>query len=87
MNQKDPLPTTTKFCIIFDLKPSVGFYILGEYIVWILLLLSSLNLEFNCVEKKDLGEFEEMLKTDLYYNVVFGTPDQIPHENARCESH
>lgn len=85
MTQKDPLPTTTKFCFYFNLKPAVAVYILVEYIVWILLLLSSLNLELDCFKKKDLGEFENMLRRDLYYTVIFGEAQPVPHYNARCE--
>lgn len=85
MSQKDPLPTTTKFCFYFNLKPAVAVYILVEYIVWILLLLSSLNLELECFKKKDLVEFENMLRRDLYYTVIFGEAQPVPHDNARCE--
>ncbi|CRL02868.1 CLUMA_CG015857, isoform A [Clunio marinus] len=80
---KDPLPTSTKFCFLFDLKPSVGYYINVEYIVWILLMLSSINLEIECIEKKDLLEFENVLRQDLYYTIIFGKAEPIPHENAR----
>lgn len=85
MTHKDPLPTTTKFCFLWDLGPSVTIYILVEYIVWILFLLSSLNLELECLEKTNLQEFENVLRSDLYYNVIFGTVEGIPHDNARCE--
>lgn len=84
-SQKDPLPTTTKFCFCFELKPAVAFYILVEYIVWILFLLSSLNLELACLDKANLIEFENMLRRDLYYNLVFGEVEPIVHENGRCE--
>lgn len=83
--QKDPLPTATKFCFLFELKPAVAFYILVENIVWILFLLSSLNLELDCLEKKNLIEFENVLRRDLYYNLIFGEVDTIPHDNARCK--
>ena len=85
MAKSDPLPTTTKFCFIFDLKPAVAIYILVEYVVWILFLLSSLNLELECLEKTDLMEFESVLQRDLYYNVIFGEAEPIPHANARCK--
>lgn len=83
MTEKDPLPTTTKFCFYFDLKPAVTCYILVEYIVWILFLLSALNLEIECLEKSDLMDFENTLRRDLYYNLIFGEVEPIPHENAR----
>lgn len=83
--QKDPLPTATKFCFWFELKPAVAFYILVENIVWILFLLSSLNLELDCLEKTNLIEFENVLRRDLYYNLIFGEVDTIPHDNARCK--
>lgn len=63
----------------------MGFYIAFEYIIWILLLLSAVNLELECIENKNLDEFEEVLRKDLYYNVIFGTPD-VPHDNARCKN-
>lgn len=85
MTQKDPLPTSTKFCFFLELKPAVGFYILVEYIVWILFLLSSLNLELDCLEKTNLMEFEDILRRDLYYYFIFGEAEPIPHENARCK--
>jgi hypothetical protein len=83
--QNDPLPTTQKFCFYFDLRPSVGFYITFEYIMWILLLLSAVNLELECIEKTNLIEFEEVLRKDLYYNIIFGEPEPVPHDNARSE--
>jgi hypothetical protein len=82
----EPLPTSSKFCYFFELKPAVAFYITFEYILWILLLLSAVNLELECIEKTDLIEFEAVLKKDLYYNIIFGPPDPIPHDNARCEN-
>lgn len=85
MTQKDPLPTTTKFCFYFGLRPAVAVYILVEYIVWILLLLSALNLELASFEIKDLVEFENMLRQDLYYYVIFGEAEPLPHDNARCK--
>lgn len=86
MNLKeDPLPTSNKFCFVFELKPAVAIYVLIEYIVWILLLLSALNLELDCLEKTDLLEFTNVLRTDLYYNVIFGKVEPIPHDNARCK--
>lgn len=81
--QSDPLPTYKKFCFCFELRPTIEFFITFEYIVWILLLLSAVNLEIDCIEKTNLMEFEEVLKNDLYYNVVFGPPDPVPHNNAR----
>lgn len=85
MTQNDPLPTTDKFCFHFELKPAVTVYILVEYVVWILFLLSSLNLELECIEKTDLMEFESVLRHDLYYNLIFGEVEPIPHDNARCK--
>lgn len=85
MTKKDPLPTAQKFCFYFSLKPAVAVYILVEYIVWILFLLSALNLEIDCLEKTDLVDFENVLRRDLYYYLVFGEVDAIPHENARCK--
>lgn len=83
MAQKDPLPTMNKFCFHFELKPAVAIYVLVEYIVWILFLMSSLNLEFECLEKTDLMDFENALRRDLYYNLIFGEVEPIPHDNAR----
>lgn len=86
MNRKeDPLPTSNKFCFLFKLKPAVAIYVLVEYIVWILFLLSALNLELDCLEKTDLLEFTNVLRGDLYYNVIFGKVEPIPHDNARCK--
>ncbi|KAG5675832.1 hypothetical protein PVAND_005702 [Polypedilum vanderplanki] len=82
--QNDPLPTSQKFCFYFELKPSVGFYITFEYILWILLLLSAVNLEIDCLETTDLNKFEEVLRKDLFYNIIFGVPDTVPHENVRA---
>lgn len=87
MTQKDPLPTTTKFCFFFELKPAVAYYILVEYVVWILFLLSSLNLELACLETTNLMEFENVLRRDLYYHLIFGDVEPIPHDNARCKCH
>jgi hypothetical protein len=83
--EKDPLPTSRKFCFLFELKPAVGFYIMFEYIVWILLLLSAVNLEIESIETTDLAEFYNILRKDLYYNIIFGPPDRVPHDNARCK--
>lgn len=83
MTQKDPLPTTTKFCFRFDLKPAVAIYVLVEYIVWILFLLSSLNLEIESLEKTDLVEFENALRKDLYFKLIFGEVEPISHDNGR----
>lgn len=85
MTQKDPLPTTTKLCFLFPIKPAVGLYICVEYIVWILFLLSALNLELECLDTKDLIAFENLLRRDLYYKLIFGDVEPIPHDNARCE--
>jgi hypothetical protein len=85
MARKDPLPTSQKFCFYFNLRPAVPIYILVEYIVWILFLLSALNLEINSLQKTDLIEFENVLRHDLYYKLIFGEADAIPHENARCK--
>jgi hypothetical protein len=85
MNRKDPLPTASKFCFLFELKPAVAVYVLIEYVVWILFLLSSLNLELDCLEKTDLMEFESVLRRDLYYNLIFGQVSPIPHDNERCK--
>lgn len=82
---KPVLPIAEKFCFYFKLKPAVAVYILVEYIVWILFLLSALNLEIDSLEKTDLVEFENVLRSDLYYKLVFGEADVIPHENARCK--
>ena len=83
---KPPLPISEKFCFYFNLKPAVPVYILIEYIVWILFLLSALNLEINSLEKTDLVEFENVLRRDLYYKIIFGETEVIPHDNARCKS-
>jgi hypothetical protein len=84
-NKDDPLPTTQKFCYFFELRPAVGFYIAFEYIMWILLLLSAVNLEIESIEKTDLAEFEEVLRKDLYYNIIFGAPDPVDNANARSK--
>ena len=84
-NKNDPLPTSQKFCFIFELRPAVGFYVAFEYIMWILLLLSAVNLEIESIEKTNLSEFEEVLRKDLYYNIIFGPPDPINNANARCK--
>lgn len=84
-NKNDPLPTTQKFCFYFELRPAVGFYVAFEYIMWILLLLSAVNLEIETIEKTNLVEFEEVLRKDLYYNIIFGAPDPISNANARCK--
>lgn len=84
-DKDDPLPTSKKFCFYFDLKPAVGFYIAFEYIIWILLLLSAVNLEIESLEKTKLDEFEEVLRKDLYYNIIFGYPEPIANANARCK--
>lgn len=83
--QNDPLPTSKKFCFYFELRPAVAFYIAFEYILWILLLLSAVNFEIETIEKKNLLEFEEVLRRDLYYNVIFGHPDPVTSANTRCE--
>lgn len=80
---QDPLPTTNKFCFYFKLKPAVAIYVLVEEIVWILFLLSSLNLEIECLKYTDLMDFENALRRDLYYNMIFGEVEPIPHDNAR----
>ncbi|CAG9797148.1 unnamed protein product [Chironomus riparius] len=85
-NKNDPLPTTQKFCYFFDLRPAVGFYVAFEYIMWILLLLSAVNLEIESIEKTNLVEFEEVLRKDLYYNIIFGAPDPINNANARSST-
>jgi hypothetical protein len=84
-HKNDPLPITSKFCCYFELKPSVAIYISGEFLVWIFFLFTSLNLEFECLEKPDLGEFHAVLNKSWYYNLIFGVPDPIPHDNARCK--
>lgn len=84
-SKNDPLPITSKFCCYFELKPSVAIYISGEFLVWIFFLLTSLNLEFECLETPDLGEFHAVLSKDWYYNLIFGVPDLILHDNARCK--
>lgn len=81
--QSDPLPKVQKFCFCFELRPTIELYITLEYIVWILLLLSAVNLEIDCVENTNLKDFEEVLKNDLYYNVIFGPPESVLHNNAR----
>lgn len=83
--RSDPLPISQKFCFCFELRPTIELYITLEYIVWILLLLSAVNLEIDCVENTNLKDFEEVLKRDLYYNVIFGSPDEVLHNNARGE--
>lgn len=83
--RNDPLPKIQKFCFCFELRPTIELYITLEYIIWILLLLSAVNLEIDCVENTDLKDFEEVLKNDLYYNVIFGFPDKVLHNNARGE--
>lgn len=85
MTKKDPLPTTQKFCCYFDLNLGVAVYIVFEYLVWILFLLSALNLEIDCLEKKDLKDFENVLRRDFYFKLIFGEVEPIPHENARCK--
>lgn len=81
--RSDPLPVSQKFCFCFELRPTIELYITLEYIVWILLLLSAVNLEIDCIEKTKLEDFEEVLKRDLYYNVIFGSPEKVLHNNAR----
>lgn len=83
MEKSDPLPTSQKFCFCFELRPTIELYITLEYIVWILLLLSSVNLEIDCLENTNLSDFEQVLKKDFYYNVIFGPPNEILHNNAR----
>lgn len=84
-SKNDPLPITSKFCCLFELQPSVTIYIFGEFLVWTLLLLTSLNLELKCLDTTDLSEFHAVLDENWYYNLIFGQPDPIPHDNARCE--
>lgn len=84
-SKNDPLPITSKFCCHFELQPSVTIYIFGEFLVWTLLLLTSLNLELKCLDTTDLSEFHAVLDENWYYNLIFGQPDPIPHDNARCE--
>lgn len=83
--RKDPLPTTTKFCFLFNLKPAATIYILIEYVVWIFFLLSALSVELDCLEAKDLMEFEAVLRRDLYFKLLFGEVQGIPKETMRCE--
>lgn len=83
--KSDPLPTATKFCFYFELRPAVGFYLAFEYIVWILLLLSAVNFEIETIEKTNLVEFQEVLRKDLYYNIIFGQPETIVSANTRCK--
>lgn len=84
-SKNDPLPITSKFCCYFELKPSVTIYIFGEFLVWTVLLFTSLNLEFDCLDTTDLSEFHAVLDKNWYYNLIFGQPDPIPHDNARCK--
>jgi hypothetical protein len=84
--RNDPLPTSQKFCFCFELRPTIELYITLEYIVWILLLLSAVNLEIDCIETTSLEKFGEVLQQDLYYNVIFGAPDRVLHDNARGKS-
>lgn len=85
MSKKDPLPTTEKFCFFFELKPAVTTYIIIEYVVWVLFLLSALSVELDCLETTDLMEIEAILRRDLYFKFIFGEVQGMPHETMRCE--
>lgn len=84
-NFNDPLPTTNKFCCYFNLKPALTCYVFIEFIVWIIFLLSSLNLQLEALEYTDLLELETALRKDLFYLLIFGPVEPIPHQNARCK--